>query len=131
MTPNFYNTEVAFARLSNADLRRSLWMFRLLSSPTLVDLGEWLVHKGLRWGLPVKPLIRATLFRQFAGGETAEECLPLVEKLWRYRIHAILDYSVEGQSTHHDFDSTVREIKKTIDLAARHQAIPFSVFKMS
>jgi len=106
-------------------------MFRLISSPRLVDVGERLVRLGLKLHLPVKPLVRATLFRQFAGGETAEECLPVIEKLWKHHIATILDYSVEGQSTHADFERTVQEICKTIDLAARHEAIPFSVFKVS
>lgn len=117
--------------MSDADLRRAVWMFRLISSPRLVDLGETLVRWGLKLHLPVKPLVRATLFRQFAGGETAEECLPVIEKLWQHRIATILDYSVEGQSTRADFERTVQEICKTIDLAAHHEAIPFSVFKVS
>lgn len=117
--------------MSDADLRRAVWMFRLISSPRLVDLGERLVRWGLKLHLPVKPLVRATLFRQFAGGETAEECLPVIEKLWQHHIATILDYSVEGQSTRADFERTVQEICKTIDLAARHEAIPFSVFKVS
>ncbi|MCS6979188.1 MAG: proline dehydrogenase family protein [Flavobacteriales bacterium] len=131
MQLDFQNTATAFAHRSDADLQRALWMFRLIASPALVNAGEKLVHFGLRMRLPLKPLVRATLFRQFAGGETVEECIPRIEELWRHKVATILDYSVEGQSTRADFDTTVQEIRKTIDLAHRHPAIPFSVFKMS
>ena len=131
MIDSFKDTSIALSHLSDADLKRAIWMFRLIGAPYLVNIGEKLINCGLRIGLPVKPLIRATLFKQFAGGESAEECFPVIEKLWKYKIGTILDYSVEGQKVEAEFDQTIQEISKTIEIAASRSEIPFCVFKTS
>ncbi len=85
----------------------------------------------LKIGLPVKGLVKGTVFRQFCGGENIRESLPVVGVLGKMNVGSILDYSVEGEKTEEGFESAAKEIKKTIEEASKNPNIPFSVFKMS
>ncbi|MCA1626172.1 MAG: proline dehydrogenase family protein, partial [Acidobacteria bacterium] len=90
-----------------------------------------LTKLAFRLRLPVKGLIKKTIFRQFCGGETIEECNPTVEKLGASNIGTILDYSVEGKSEDSVFESTKNEIYRTITRAKEDPNIPFAVFKVT
>ncbi|MFY8172416.1 MAG: proline dehydrogenase, partial [Sphingobacteriaceae bacterium] len=63
--PNFSNSEIAFAGKSNADLNRAYWLFKAISSNLLVKIGPPLTTFAMAIGLPVAPIIRATIFRHF------------------------------------------------------------------
>ena len=128
---DFQDTATAFADKSNAQLKEKYRIFKLLNSPFLNALGSGAAKFALSLGLPVEGLIKATIFEQFCGGETIEECEPTVETLGRSHIGAILDYSVEGKSTEEAFDYTRDEIIRTIDRAKDDPNIPFAVFKVT
>jgi len=128
---NFQDTATAFADKSNLDLKEKYRMFKLMNSPVLTNIGVKLTNIAFRLRLPIKGLIKKTIFRQFCGGETIEECNPTVEKLGQSNIGTILDYSVEGKSVDAVFDSTKNEIYRTITRAKEDPNIPFAVFKVT
>ncbi|UOQ74528.1 proline dehydrogenase family protein [Hymenobacter cellulosilyticus] len=128
---SFTDTAVAFASKSDLELRKMYARFAAMNNNTLVKTGGGLMKTALKWHLPVKFLIKKTIFEQFCGGETIRECLPVIEELGRYNIGTILDYSVEGEGNDKSFDHTRDEILATIDLAHRSTHIPFSVFKVT
>lgn len=128
---SFHDTEKAFRHKSDRDLRRARQMFSLISNPGLVSVGNSLATMALKIGLPVKGIIRATLFKQFVGGETIEDCDKTITELYTYGVGTILDYSVEGESSDAGFDACTAEIIRTIDKAKGNPAIPFSVFKIT
>ncbi|WP_133273750.1 proline dehydrogenase family protein [Hymenobacter radiodurans] len=128
---SFNDTAVAFASKSDAELRQMYALFAAMNNNTLVKAGGGMMKAALKWGLPVKFLIKKTIFEQFCGGETIQECLPVIEELGRYNIGTILDYSVEGEGSDKSYDHTRDEILATIDLAHRSTHIPFSVFKVT
>ena len=76
-------------------------------------------------------MIKATIYKQFCGGETIDECEATVERLAHVGIGTILDYSVEGRTTQEGFDETKNEIIRTIERSKGDPKLPFSVFKMS
>ncbi len=86
---------------------------------------------SLKIGLPVKGIIKNTVFAHFCGGETIEECQKTTENLGAYGISTILDYSVEGATEEEGFEKTTQEILDTIAKAAKSKLIPFAVFKMT
>lgn len=131
MKLDFSNTAIAYQHASHADLRRARALFGLLASPTLVSMGVALSLWSLKWRLPVKGLIRATVFRQFCGGETVAETRPAIKRLWQSKVGSILDYSVEGQSTDAAFDQTVDISLQTIALAIQEPGLSLAVFKMT
>lgn len=128
---SFNNTQIAFSSKSNAELNRAYWLFKLVGNPTLVKIGKSLTNIALALHLPIKPLIKATIFKQFCGGENIEECSKVIDNLSKFNIGAILDYSVEGKEDEKDFDVTTQEIINTILKAKNSTHIPFSVFKVT
>lgn len=128
---DFQDTATAFADKSDAELKEKYRIFRLLNSPMLNALGTRSAKFALSIGLPVEGLIKNTVFEQFCGGETIEECEPTVQKLAAAGIGSILDYSIEGKSTEEDFDRTKDEIIRTITRAKDDPNIPFAVFKVT
>jgi len=129
---SFEDTSVAFAHQSNSKLSKTYLIFAMMNQNWLVKIGTFFIKLTLKLGLPVKYLIKNTLFNQFCGGESIETCQKTIENLAKGKIGTILDYSVEGEDNEKDFDKTTEELIKTIKKAAQQTTdIPFSVFKVS
>jgi proline dehydrogenase len=128
---SFDNTQIAFSGMSNADLNRAYWLFKVININFLVKIGPPITNAAIKIGLPIAPLIRATIFKQFCGGESITDCAKTIQHLHKYKIGTILDYSVEGESTEQAFDATCEETIATIKRAQNDSAIPFSVFKVT
>lgn len=128
---NFQDTATAFADKSSSELREKYWLFKTMNSSVLVGFGTSLTNFALSLHLPIKSLIKRTIFRQFCGGETIDECEGTIEELGKAHIGAILDYSVEGKSEEEDFGATKQEIIRTIERAKTDDRIPFAVFKVT
>lgn len=128
---SFDNTEIAFRSLSDAELIRAYTLFKLIGYRGLVKLGPKLVDTAFRWRLPVSGLVKNTIFHQFCGGESIADSQPTIDRLGRYNVGTILDYSVEGGRTEREFESAAAELMRTIEAAAGESRIPFAVFKVS
>jgi proline dehydrogenase len=128
---NFQDTATAFADKTNAQLKEKYWLFKTMGSQALVNFGTSLTNFALSIHLPIKTLIKKTVFRQFCGGETIAECEPTIANLGKSHIGTILDYSVEGKSEEEDFGRTKDEIIETIKRAKDDDNIPFAVFKVT
>lgn len=125
----FNNTAVAFAPLSDRALSRAHFLFSMLGNPTLVKVGTALTNTALKWRLPVEGIIRATVFDHFVGGQTEEECLPIVNRMNSHGVSSVLDYSVEGKEEEASFDNALRITLKIVTMARTNKALPFVVFK--
>lgn len=128
---SFDNTEVAFAHLGNRELKKAHFLFRLMGKPLLVRLGTRLAPWSLKAGLPVKGLIRNTIFEHFVGGETLDEIIPVAEKLGEYNVKAIIDYGVEGKEGEDSFEHAKKEFIRVIKFAATQPNIPFMSVKVT
>ena len=126
---NFNDLEKAFASKSDADLKSDYRLFKILGQKWLVDIAPPLTDMALKLHLPIKRIIRATVFKHFCGGEFIEDCEKTVNDLYKYKIGSILDYSAEGEEKEESFDYTAKEIIATIHRAKGDPAIPFCVFK--
>lgn len=126
---SFDDTRIAFSSKSDTDLRRAYYLFKTIASPGLVKISKGLINMTRIFHLPVAWAVKPTIYKQFVGGESLNECAPLVRTLERYNVKAILDYSVEGISTEAYIQHSIDEILRTIDLAAIDPNIPFAVFK--
>jgi len=128
---SFDNTEVSFSGKSDSDLNWSYRLFKIIGNPTIVKIGNALTKFALAIRFPIKGMIKATIFKQFVGGENIEECKKTIEALGKYNVGTILDYSVEGKENETDFDACAKETIATIDRAKNENHIPFSVFKIT
>lgn len=130
-TLSFENTEIAFRHESNADLRRAYWLFRIINLNFLVKIGPPITNFAFKIGLPIKSLVKSTIFNHFCGGETIAECEPAIRNLQSGNVGTILDYSVEGENEEAVFDETRDQIIATIKRAKGDKAIPLTVFKVT
>lgn len=131
MQVEFENTSIAFEGKTTPELKRAYWLFRMISAKWMVNTGKFFTHIGFTLHLPIKGIIKATLFKQFVGGESIEDCEPAIQQLWKYHIGTILDYSVEGKEEDESFDASLQEILRTFDKASGDERIPFCVFKVT
>ena len=125
------NTTIAFASKSNFQLKKAYWLFSLMNKAWLVKLGTFFIKLAFLLHLPIKKLIRFTVFDQFCGGENIAETEKTIAKLGSENVGTILDYSVEGEDNEKCFDATTAEILRTIEKASQSKNIPFSVFKIT
>jgi len=129
---SFENTENAFAYKSNPELRKARFLFKTMGNPFLVRWGIKLTPLAMRMKLPIKGIIRRTIFSQFVGGETLEETAAVAQKLARYHVQAILDYGVEGGNNGEEgFDHACEEFMRVIRYAASQDNIPFISVKVT
>jgi proline dehydrogenase len=129
LTINFDDTEKAFRHKSIRELKEAAWMFKMLNHRLLGELGKRLLKFSVKIGLPVKPFIKATLYKHFVGGETLEDCLPLVEKLAKSQVLSILDYSEEAKEHEEEIEAAFQELLRNVKFAGEHDHIPLTVFK--
>jgi proline dehydrogenase len=125
------NTEIAFAGRSDEELNRAYWLFKLVGNPSLVSFGSVATNLALGLHLPIKGLIRKTVFKQFCGGETIAGCNAAIQRLADSGIGTLLDYSSEGKRSTDAFDTGMKEIISTIENASGDDRIPFAVFKIT
>ncbi|MGB0979700.1 MAG: proline dehydrogenase family protein, partial [Croceimicrobium sp.] len=128
---DFNDTKTAFILKSDNQLRKAYWLFRLVANSSLVGLGRWASDLAIKLGLPIRSVVKQTVYDQFVGGETIEECQAIIDKLQEHGVSALLDFAVEGKDTEADFNACKDEIVETIRHAAKHPGIPFGVFKMT
>jgi proline dehydrogenase len=97
----------------------------------LVKIGPPITNFSVKIGLPIKGIIKATIFKHFCGGEAIEECNQTIKNLADGGVGTILDYSIEGEDSEDVFDNTRDEIIRTIIRASKDKAIPLTVFKVT
>ena len=128
---NFDNTEIAFAHRSNAELRNSHFVFSTMNLSWMVKLGMSMTNFAFKLGLPVKGIIKKTIFNQFCGGESVKDCSNKIQLLGDHSVQTILDYSVEGLKNEDGYNATRDEALRVIDFAVSSDHIPFCVLKLS
>lgn len=128
---SFDNTKIAFDYKSDKELKKAYLLFKLIGKPTLSSIGMKMATLGLRLNLPITSLIKSTVFDQFCGGEDINTSQKTMDKLAKYGVHSLLDYSVEGKESENDFNNCAKMIQKTISVASDFGHIPFAVFKVT
>ncbi len=128
---DFDDTKTAFASKTDRQLRHAHLLFASMNTEWLVNLGlkitPWAIHNNL----PVKGLIKATIFEQFVGGETLAETAKVAKKLSHSHVQAILDYGVEGKDGEENFDHACEEFIRVIEHAATQPNTPYMSVKVT
>ena len=128
---NFDDTKTAFVTKSDTQLKKAYWLFKLVASQKMVSFGKWSSALAMKIGIPIKGMVKATVYDQFVGGETIDECEQTINELHKHRVHSILDYSVEGAKSDDDFDETMEKTIQTIKYGGARPGVPFAVFKVT
>lgn len=128
---DFGNPEIVFRDQSNASLREACQLFQVMNNRSLVKMGKLFVNFAFAAHLPVKAIIKRTIYRHFAGGVSIEDCRQTIARLAKRNVMSILDFAQEGEKSEELFDATCHEIIRTVELAHSHRSVPFSVFKIT
>ncbi|MCF8225690.1 MAG: proline dehydrogenase family protein [Bacteroidales bacterium] len=126
---DFNNTNTAFAIKTDHDIRRAFFMYKVISYPWLVKIANPLIKIASTIRFPINWIVKPTVYAQFCGGETIDDCQPVITKLREGGVYSILDYSVEGSEEESAINQALEETLKVIDHAATNENIPFTVFK--
>ena len=126
---SFNNTEIAFASKSNWQLRKAYYLFRVVNNNFIANISTFSANLSLKIGLPIKGILKKTVFEHFCGGEDIQECKATSARIAKYNIKSVLDYSVEGKDTEEAFDNSLNETLRTIENAAGNESVPYAVFK--
>ncbi len=119
----FENTEVAFASKSNGQLYKSKALFSLMANNALVSTGSALANFAIGLHLPVSQLFKWTIYNQFCGGETFNECKRTIAKLDEQNVGVLLNYGVELKETEADFDKTIDRNIEALEFAGNNQSV--------
>jgi proline dehydrogenase len=128
---SFDNTELAFQYKTNQELKKARFLFSMMGKPWLVKIGTRLTPWAISAGLPVKGIIRKTIFSQFVGGEDLDQTAAVAKKLAAYNVKIILDYGVEGKEGEENFEHACDEFIRVINYAATQPNIPFMSVKVT
>lgn len=131
MPLSFDNIEIAFRYRDNKELKRANFLFSSMSSPFLSKMGMKFTQIAMSLNLPIKSIVKKTIFQQFCGGETIEEAARTSATLGKFGVGVALDYSVEGKEGEADFDHALPEFIKAIEYAATQNNIPFIPIKVT
>ena len=123
------NTKNGFILKSNFELKKAYFLFKVISSRTLTNLGKNILELSLKLKLPVLFIVRATVFRQFCSGENLQESFKTVKKLNDKNVKSYLHYSVEGLENEKNYDDSLKEVIRSIEFAASKNILDFTVFK--
>ncbi|AWO00293.1 proline dehydrogenase [Chitinophaga alhagiae] len=128
---SFENTAIAFEHMSDKALKRANFLFSNIGRPWLVKLGAIVTPLAFKLHLPVKGLIKTTIFNQFCGGESLEEAVHAAEELGKFGVGVVLDYGVEAVEGEENYDNAVPEFLRAIQSAAGKPHIPFIAIKVT
>ena len=126
----FNNTELAFSNKSDVELNKAYFLFSILDYSFLTKLGNFFLMLVLKMHLPLKKVIKKTIFNHFCGGETLDECKKTFQTLSKYNLFAMPEYSVEGESTIKGFENYKNDSIEIINYLGKLK-LPFIAIKFS
>src|SRR6056297_1475773 len=126
---DFNDTKLAFQSKTNKDLKRAYFLFKFIDHPFIVITGKKLLFLAMFIRFPVKWIVKPTIFKNFCGGESITESNKIVQKMAKYNVKSILDYSVEGKENTEDIEKAMNETIRSVKNASSNENIPFAVFK--
>lgn len=131
LTLSFDNTAIAFEAKTDKALKKANFLFSNIGKPWLVKMGAALTPLAFKLRLPIKGIIKNTIFSQFCGGETLDEAAHTALQLGNYRVGVVLDYGVEAMEGEDSYDHAVPEFIRAIQYAASKPDIPFIAIKIT
>tara|TARA_X000000950_G_scaffold47209_1_gene54506 strand:- start:65062 stop:66234 length:1173 start_codon:yes stop_codon:yes gene_type:complete len=116
---------------TNFELLKSYFIFKVISLEKISNPLTNFAKFALKLHLPIKFIIKKTIYSQFCGGENLDECNKTIESLYKKDISTILDYASENNNEKSKHNNCLEEVIKNIDFASENKKIPFVVFKFS
>lgn len=128
---DFNNTEIAFSAKSPSELQNAYLLFNTIKHPWLVKCAKIGTQVALKIHFPLGWAVKPTLYKQFVGGETLQDCDKAINHLMKYNVKSTLDFSAEGEQTPEGIRATFDETIRSIDYAKGNSNLAYAVFKPS
>ena len=132
----FDNTKIGFDLKSDFELKRALFLFKVISNSTLTKIGTSLLKLySSIWFIFFKQydilsaIFLEQIYRQFCAGLDHKTSMKTVNKLFSKNVYSYLHYSVEGGKNDASFDIHCRSVINSIEFASTKKNLPFTVFK--
>ena len=130
MKNNLFNdTESAFKLKKNFHLYNAVFLFNIITRKFLVSIFTNLTLLMLKLRLPIKWVLKNTIYKHFCGGINLSECNKIINNMYELKVHSILDYSVEGLINESSFNKSCNKKINIINSVSKNSAIPLAVFK--
>lgn len=128
---DFNNTEIAFSSKSQGELQNAYLLFNTIKHPWLVKCAKIGTNLALNIHFPLAWAVKPTLYKQFVGGETLQDCSKAIDHLMKFNVRSTLDFSAEGEQTPEGIQATFEETMRSIDYAKGNDKLAYAVFKPS
>ena len=128
---DFNNTEIAFSAKSEGELKNAYLLFNTIKYPGLVKFAKRATLIALKIHFPLAWAVKPTLYKQFVGGETLQDCEKAINHLKEFNVMSTLDFSAEGEQTPEGIQATFDETIRSIDYAKENKNLAYAVFKPS
>lgn len=130
-TIDLNDLQVAFAYKSDRELKRTLFIFKLIRHPRMVRFLTKVALWIIRFKLPFRFLLKKTVFRVFCAGENRTEAQRTMNNLASHKVHTVLDYVAEGDKTDEGFEKNLQIILANIRFVAAANNEAFVGVKLS
>src|SRR5690554_5251893 len=81
--------KIAFSNKTDKELKLAHFLFKMMGKPTLVKLGGMASVWALKLGLPIKGLVKKTIYSHFCGGETAQQAQRAIRRMANARVYTV------------------------------------------
>ena len=132
----FDNTKIGFDLKSDFELKRALFLFKVISNSTITKIGTSLLKLySSIWFMFFKQydifsaIFLEQIYRQFCAGLDHKTSMKTVNKLFSKNVYSYLHYSVEGGKNDASFDIHCQSVINSIEFASTKKNLPFTVFK--
>ena len=128
---DFNNTEIAFSAKTDGELQNAKLLFSTIQYPWLVKCAKVASNIAIKIHFPLAWAVKPTLYKQFVGGETLQDCTKTIEHLKHFNVKSTLDFSAESEQTPDGIKATFEETMRSIDFAKGNPNLAYAVFKPS
>jgi len=132
----FDNTKIGFDLKSDFELKRALFLFKVISNSTITKIATSLLKLySSIWFIFFKQydiisvIFLEQIYRQFCAGLDHKTSMKTVNKLFSKNVYSYLHYSVEGGKNDASFDIHCQSVINSIEFASTKKNLPFTVFK--
>lgn len=87
---DFNNTEIAFSAKSQSELKNAYLLFNTIKYPWLVKCASVVSNIALNIHFPLGWAVKPTLYKQFVGGETLQDCTKAIDHLRKFNVRSTL-----------------------------------------